>query len=131
MSNKEKIIEEITEFHKNIEKWFRGDSENQTALYQNLVSGFSKDFKMINGNSDIVTLDMLSEWLPTVFGKFPGRSIQVENIEISYSDHHGLATYTEIQVTGDATNKRKSSAVFLLDEEKASWLHLIEDRIER
>ncbi len=130
MNNTEKITKEITEFHETIEQWFRGNSENQDVLYQNLLSGFSTEFKMINGNGDTVTLNMFSEWLPTVFGKFPERSVQVQDIEVSHSDHHGLATYTEIQVTGDSANKRKSSAVFLLNEEKALWLHLIERWIE-
>ncbi|HCN50268.1 MAG TPA: hypothetical protein DIT10_14475 [Chryseobacterium sp.] len=130
MNNTEKITKEITEFHETIEQWFRGNSENQEALYQKLLSGFSTEFKMINGNGDTVTLNMFSEWLPTVFGKFPERSVQVQDIEVSHSDHHGLATYTEIQVTGDSANKRKSSAVFLLNEEKALWLHLIERWIE-
>ncbi|WP_431609475.1 hypothetical protein [Chryseobacterium sp. 'Rf worker isolate 10'] len=129
MNNTEKIIGEIEEFHRNIEKWFQGETENQESLYRQLLSGFSPDFKMINGNGDTVTLSMLGEWLPTVFGKFPERSIQVENIEANHSEHHGLATYIETQVTGDVTTKRKSSAIFLLNEEKALWLHLIENWI--
>ena len=130
MNNTEKITKEITEFHETIEQWFQGNSENQEALYQKLLSGFSTEFKMINGNGDTVTFNMFSEWLPTVFGKFPERSVQVQDIDVSHSDHHGLATYTETQVTGDSANKRKSSAVFLLDEEKALWFHLIERWIE-
>ncbi|MCP1300996.1 hypothetical protein NK356_17610 [Chryseobacterium sp. S0630] len=129
MNNTEKIIWEIEEFHRNIEKWFQGKTENQESLYQELSAGFSQDFKMINGNGDTVTLSMLGEWLPTVFGKFPERSIQVENIEINHSGNHGLATYIETQVTGEIITKRKSSAVFLLDKEKALWLHLIENWI--
>ncbi|KAB1232247.1 hypothetical protein [Chryseobacterium viscerum] len=129
MSNTEKIIQEIESFHQNIEKWFQGKTENQEDLYQELLSGFSPEFKMINGNGDTVTLSMLSEWLPSVFGKFPERSIQVENIAVNHTDHHGLATYTETQVTGETTTQRKSSAVFLLNEEKALWLHLIENWI--
>ncbi|UKB85947.1 hypothetical protein LF887_10065 [Chryseobacterium sp. MEBOG06] len=126
MNNTEKIIKEIKEFHKNIEKWFQGKSENQDGLYTKLISGFSPDFRMINGNGDTVTLPILSEWLPTVFGKFQDRSVQVENIEINTSEYHGLAAYTEIQITDGIINKRKSSAVFLLDEERALWFHLIE-----
>jgi len=129
MNNTEKIIWEIEEFHRNIEKWFQGKTENQKSLYKELLYGFSPDFRMINGNGDVVTFSMLGDWLPTVFGKFPERSIQVENIEVNYSEHHGLATYTETQVTGEITTKRKSSAVFLLNEEKALWLHLIESWI--
>ncbi|MEN5308081.1 hypothetical protein ABE425_11235 [Chryseobacterium cucumeris] len=129
MNNTEKIICEIEEFHGNIEKWFQGKAENQESLYQELLAGFSQDFKMINGNGDTVTLSMLEEWLPTVFGKFPERSLQVENIEVNHSAHHGLATYIETQVTGEVLTKRKSSAVFLLDKEKALWLHLIENWI--
>lgn len=129
MNNTEKIILEIEEFHRNIEKWFQGNAENQENLYKELLSGFSPDFRMINGNGDTVILSMLGDWLPTVFGQFPERSIQVENIEVNHSDYHGLATYTETQVTGETTNKRRSSAVFLLNEEKALWLHLIENWI--
>jgi hypothetical protein len=129
MSNTEKIIQEIEGFHQNIEKWFQGKTENQEDLYQQLLSGFSPEFKMINGNGDIVTLSMLSEWLPSVFGKFPERSIQVENIAVNHTDHHGLATYIETQITGETTTQRKSSAVFLMNEEKALWLHLIENWI--
>ncbi|MDR6371192.1 hypothetical protein J2795_001762 [Chryseobacterium bernardetii] len=127
MNNTEKIIGEIEGFHRNIEKWFQGKTEDQESLYKELLSGFSTDFKMINGNGDTVTLSMLEHWLPSVFGKFPERNIEVENIEVQYSDHHGLATYTETQVTGETANKRQSSAVFLLNEEKALWLHLIEN----
>ncbi|KAA2222815.1 hypothetical protein [Chryseobacterium sediminis] len=127
MNNTEKIIEEIESFHKNIEKWFQGNTENQEDLYNKLLSGFSPDFKMVNGNGDTVTLSMLEEWLPTVFGKFQERSIQVENIEVNHSDHHGLATYIETQITGETTNKRTSSAIFLLNDQKALWLHLIEN----
>ncbi|MDR6457697.1 hypothetical protein J2786_000790 [Chryseobacterium vietnamense] len=129
MNNTEKIIGEIEGFHRNIEKWFQGKTEDQESLYKELLSGFSTDFKMISGNGDTVTLSMLEDWLPSVFGKFPERNIEVENIEVQYSDHHGLATYTETQVTGETANKRQSSAVFLLNEEKALWLHLIENWI--
>jgi hypothetical protein len=129
MNNTEKIVWEIEEFHRNIEKWFQGKAENQESLYKELLSGFSPDFKMINGNGDIVTLSMFTEWLPTVFGKFPERSIQVENIAVNHSEYHGLATYIETQVTGEITTKRTSSAIFLLNEEKALWLHLIENWI--
>lgn len=129
MNNTEKIIGEIEGFHRNIEKWFQGKTENQESLYKELLSGFSTDFKMINGNGDTVTLSMLEDWLPSVFGKFPERTIQVENIEVNHSAHHGLATYIETQITGETTNKRQSSAVFLLNEEKALWLHLIENWI--
>jgi len=126
MNNTEKIIREIIEFHQNIEKWFQGKTENQQALYRTLLSGFSPEFRMTNGNGDTVTLSTLSDWLPTVFGKFPERIIQVENIEVNHSEYHGLATYTETQVTGKTVTRRASSAVFLLNQEKALWLHLIE-----
>ncbi|AZA76368.1 hypothetical protein EG347_01910 [Chryseobacterium sp. G0186] len=129
MNNTEKIIREITVFHENIEKWFQGKAENQEILYKELLSGFSPDFTMINGDGNSVTLSLFSEWLPTTFGKFPERIVQVENIEVHHSDHHGLATYTEIQTTGGITNKRKSSAVFLFNEEKSLWFHLIENWI--
>lgn len=126
MNHTEKIIWEIVEFHKNIEKWFQGKTENQENLYRKLLSGFPPEFKMLNGNGDTVTLSMLSDWLPGVFGKFPERTIQVENIEVNHSEYHGLATYTETQITGETVTRRASSAVFLLNEEKALWFHLIE-----
>ncbi|WP_347219924.1 hypothetical protein [Chryseobacterium sp.] len=126
MNNKEKISTELKNFCENIEKCFQGNEQNQDALFRKILSGFSPDFKMINGDGNPITLTMLSEWLPTVFGKFPDRKVQIENIEIHHSDHHGLATYTEIQITEGIANKRKASAVFLFSEEKALWFHLIE-----
>ncbi|MBO9691483.1 hypothetical protein [Chryseobacterium sp.] len=126
MNNTEKIIWEVVEFHKNIEKWFQGTTENRDILYRKLLSGFSKEFSMINANGDTVTLSMLSDWLPTVFGKFPQRIIQVENIEVHHSAYHGVATYIETQITDETTTQRTSSAAFLLNQEKAFWLHLIE-----
>lgn len=129
MNSKEKMTREITEFHQDIEKWFQGRSEDREALYQKLLSGFLPEFKMINGNGDTVTLAAFSDWLPTVYGKFPERKVYVENIEVEHSDRHGLATYTEIQMTGNTSNKRQSSAVFLLNPERALWLHLVENWI--
>ena len=126
MDNIGKIEKEIKDFHENIERWFQGKTEDQENLYTKLLSGFSPDFKMLNGNGDTVTLSALAEWLPSVYGKFTDRKITLENVGILHSDSHGLATYTEIQVTGQTLTKRKSSAVFLLDDEKALWLHLIE-----
>ncbi|WP_164976645.1 hypothetical protein [Chryseobacterium sp. CH21] len=63
------------------------------------------------------------------FIRFPERNIQLENIEVTHSEHHGLAIYIETHVTGEITTKRKSSAIFLFDKEKALWLHLIENWI--
>lgn len=129
MNNKEKIITELNDFCSNIEKWFRGETQNQEIVLKKILSGFSPEFIMINGDGNHVNLAMLSEWLPTVFGKFPERSVRMEDLEIHHSGHHGLATYTEIQTTEGIANKRQSSAVFVLTEEKALWFHLVENWI--
>ncbi|AZB07414.1 hypothetical protein EG344_00460 [Chryseobacterium sp. G0162] len=126
MNNKEKINAELKDFCENIEKWFQGNEENQDVLFNKILAGFSPEFKMINGDGNSATLAMFSEWLPTVFGKFPDRRVQIENIEIHCSEHHGLATYTEIQTTEGIANIRKASAVFLLNQEKAFWFNLVE-----
>ncbi|MCJ7935893.1 MAG: hypothetical protein MUW56_20265 [Chryseobacterium sp.] len=126
MNNTEKITKEIQGFHEDIEKWFQGKAEHQESLYKKLLSGFSPDFKMINGNHDTVTLSMLADWLPSVYGQFTDRHISLENIKIHHSESHGIATYTEIQIIGETSTKRESSAVFILDGQKALWLHLIE-----
>ncbi|MCP1252641.1 MULTISPECIES: hypothetical protein [Elizabethkingia] len=128
MDNKEKVTAELRGFCENIEKWFRGEDDQET-LYHKILSGFSPDFRMINGDGDAVSFHMFSDWLPTVYGKFPSRSVALENVDIQYSDKHGLATYKEIQITEDISNQRKASAVFLLEEDKALWLHLIEEWI--
>lgn len=129
MNNKEKIGKELKDFCENIEKWFQGNEQDQDVLYRKIISGFSPDFKMINGDGNTATLSLFSEWLPTVFGKFPDRSVQIEDIEITCTEHHGLATYIETQTTEGIVNRRKSSAVFLFNEEKTLWLHLIENWI--
>jgi len=128
MNNTEKIVAEIKGFHRDIEAWFRGE-EDQNNLYQKLMSGFDADFKMITGNGDTVTLASFSEWLPEAYGKFPERSIVIENIEVQTTESHGLSSYIEIQTTGAAVTHRKSSAVFVIGAEKAFWLHLIENWI--
>lgn len=125
MNNTEKVIKEIKEFHTDIEAWFRG-KEDQESLYKKLLAGFSTDFKMVNGNNDTITLASFSEWLPGAYGQFPDRSIVLENIEVHTTESHGLASYVEIQTTGSTVTRRKSSAVFVIDEERAFWLHLIE-----
>lgn len=129
MNNNEKITTEIKEFHTNIEAWFRGKSEDRDTLYKKLLSGFTAEFKMINGNKDTITLAALSEWLPGVYGQFPDRTIILENIEVYSTESHGLASYVEIQTTGDSTTQRRSSAVFVIHENKALWLHLMESWI--
>ncbi|MGG5211094.1 hypothetical protein ACQWU4_19405 [Chryseobacterium sp. MIQD13] len=128
MNNTEKIITEIKEFHRDIETWFHGEDDQET-LYKKLISGFNEDFKMITGNSDTITLAAFSEWLPGTYGKFPDRSIILEDIEVQTTEYHGLASYIEIQITGDAVTRRKSSAVFLIRGKRAYWLHLIENWI--
>ncbi|PIF45440.1 hypothetical protein CLU96_2445 [Chryseobacterium sp. 52] len=128
MNNTEKIIKEIKEFHKDIESWFRGEKD-QESLYKKLLSGFNPDFKMINGNNDTITLAAFSEWLPGAYGQFPERKITLENIEVYSTDDHGLASYIEIQTTGSKVTHRRSSAVFIIREDKAFWLHLIESWI--
>lgn len=125
MNNTEKIIREIKEFHIDIEAWFHG-KEDRESLYQKLLSGFHADFKMITGNNDTITLAAFSEWLPGAYGQFPDRSIILEDIEVYATENHGLASYIEIQTTGSTVTRRKSSAVFVIRDDKAFWLHLIE-----
>ncbi|MGL6126384.1 MAG: hypothetical protein ACRC05_04675, partial [Chryseobacterium artocarpi] len=62
MNNTEKITKELNEFCENIEKWFRGNEKDQEALFKKILSGFSSDFKMINGDENTATLSMFSEW---------------------------------------------------------------------
>ncbi|MDQ0065197.1 hypothetical protein [Chryseobacterium lathyri] len=128
MNNTEKIITEIKEFHRDIEAWFRGEKD-QSGLYKKLMSGFDVDFNMVTGNGDTISLAAFSEWLPEAYGKFPERSIIIENIEVQTTERHGLASYIEIQTTGAKVTRRKSSAVFIIREEKVLWLHLIENWI--
>lgn len=126
MNTTEKISKEVKGFHEDIEKWFHGQEKDQNSLYKTLLSGFFSNFTMVNGNGDTISLPVFAEWLPGVYGKFPERRIILENIEITHTESHGLASYIEIQITGDVTTRRQSSAVFLVNEEKAVWLHLIE-----
>ncbi|MCT2560439.1 hypothetical protein [Chryseobacterium herbae] len=125
MNNEEKIIKEIKESHTDIEAWFRG-TEDQKGLYTKLLAGFDSDFKMINGNNDTIILAAFSEWLPGAYAKFPDRKIVLENIEVHATENHGLASYIEIQTTGSMVTRRKSSAAFVIRENRAFWLHLIE-----
>lgn len=126
MENKEKARLALESFCTDIELWFRGGEANREELSKRILSGFSADFEMVSGDGNRISLDSFITWLPTVYGIFPDRRVFLENIEIACSQDHALATYVEIQSTRNTTTRRRSSAVFLIKEEKALWFHLIE-----
>lgn len=126
MENKEKAKRALESFCTDIELWFRGGQANREELFKRILSGFSADFEMVSADGNQIQLSTFITWLPTVYGTFSNRRIYLENIKIACSDDHALATYVEIQSTGNITTRRRSSAVFLIKEEKALWFHLIE-----
>lgn len=127
MDKKDLVIKEIIDFHQNIENWFRGETEDKEALYAALMQNFHADFKMQGGSGNALDRATLSAWLPTVFAQFPNKEVAVSEINIFLTNRHALAEYLETQKLGDEITVRKSSAVFLLnDNSTVCWYHLLE-----
>jgi hypothetical protein len=118
--------QQVNEFCKNIEIWFNGKATSKDTLYQHISSAFDPSFKMITGDGNEISYQSFLAWLPSVYGQFPARKIQVSDLKGYGTPHHVLVEFTETQFTDDLVTKRRSSAVFVINQEKALWYHLVE-----
>lgn len=119
--------QQVRDFCTHIEQWFNGTATDKQMLYDALINTFHPAFTLRNGDGQTIDFPMLTQWLQQVYGQFPTRTVTLENLNGYATAHHVVVTYTEIQITGDSQNKRTASAVFLLQEGKALWYHLVED----
>ncbi|MTG97335.1 hypothetical protein NWE55_04820 [Myroides albus] len=119
-------VQQVQDFCKNIEMWFCGELANQDEVLGRITSTFDQSFVMVNGDEKQMDYAAFVQWLPSVYGKFPGRKVFLEDVKASATFSHILVQYKEIQVTGKDRNERKSSAVFRIIEGKALWYHLVE-----
>jgi len=118
--------QQVVDFHVNIQTWFNGTAENKDELYQAIVSTFNPAFSMINGDGNEVGFNAFTNWLPTVYGKFPTRVVEMKNLSGYATFSHVIVEYVEIQQTDELRTERESSAVFTIGEGQAMWYHLIE-----
>lgn len=126
-----KIAEQqVKEFCKNIEIWFNGNATSRDTLHQRISTSFDSSFKMITGDGNEINYQSFLTWLPSVYGQFPTRKIQVSDLKGCGTSHHVLVQFTETQFTDDLITKRQSSAVFVINQEKALWYHLVEQWVE-
>lgn len=126
-----KIAEQqVKEFCKNIEIWFNGNATSKDTLYQRISTSFDPSFAMITGDGNEINYQSFLTWLPSVYGQFPTRKIQVSDLKGYGTSHHVLVEFTETQFTDDLITKRQSSAVFVINQEKALWYHLVEQWVE-
>lgn len=117
---------QVQDFCNNIQVWFNGTAKNQEHLYEQIINTFSADFKLINGDREIVDFNMLSQWLKQVYGQFPTRIVSLQDLEGYATSHHILVSYIEIQSTGEIQTTRQASAIFVIKDNEAIWYHLIE-----
>ena len=118
--------QQVIDFHINIQTWFNGTAEDREALYKAIVTTFDPSFKMTNGDGNLVSYDAFTQWLPTVYGKFPTRQVEVKELKGYATFSHIIVEYIEIQQTEDIRTERESSAVFTLKDQQAIWYNLIE-----
>ncbi|MEK6493295.1 hypothetical protein [Myroides odoratimimus] len=118
--------QQVIDFHVNIQTWFNGTAEHREALYKTIVTTFDPSFKMTNGDGNSVSYDAFTQWLPTVYGKFPTRQVEVKELKGYATFSHIIVEYIEIQQTEDIRTERESSAVFTLKDQQAIWYNLIE-----
>lgn len=119
-------IQEVIDFHQNIALWFKGATTNKEELHHLIISKFSTSFSMTNGDNKTINFDEFSEWLPNSYVSSPSISVNVEDIKGYSTDHHVLIEYIEIQQSDTKNTIRKSSAVFLIENNQAKWLNLKE-----
>ncbi|AJH15543.1 hypothetical protein [Myroides profundi] len=126
MSNLELGKQQVIDFHINIQTWFNGTASNKEVLYKAIVNTFDPSFKMTNGDGNSVSYDAFTQWLPTVYGKFPTRQVEVKELKGYATFSHIIVEYIEIQQTEGIRTERESSAVFTLKDQQAIWYNLIE-----
>lgn len=122
----DKAIQEVIVFHTNIEAWFHGTATDKEALLSEMIAAFSPSFSMTNGDGKTMSYDAFVQWLPSAYGLFPTRSIEVHSIRGFTTLQHLIVDYIEVQHTGDVTTKRRSSAVFIMEHTCVKWFHLLE-----
>lgn len=126
-----KIAEQqVKEFCKNIEIWFNGNATSKDTLYQCISTSFHSSFTMITGDGNEINYQTFLTWLTSVYGQFPARKIHVSDLKGCGTSYHVLVQFTEAQFTGDLITKRQSSAVFVINQKKALWYHLVEQWVD-
>lgn len=124
--NLDAAIQEVIAFHQQIEIWFNGTATDQSALFTEITSAFSPLFAMRNGDGKIMAYEAFVQWLPTAYGLFPARRIEVDHIRGFATTQHVLVEYIEVQYTNEVKTTRRSSAVFVEEEAVVKWAHLLE-----
>ena len=73
---------------------------------------------MVAPDGSVKNHEDLAAWLPTVFGTKPGFTATADQFIVSYTaDNMAIIVYHETQKNPSATNNRRSSALFIADEE--------------
>jgi len=132
-TNKANLIlaqQEVENFVQHIETWFNGTATDKTALYQCISTAFDPAFTMQTGDGNTIDYATFLPWLTAVYGQFPTRKVQLEDLAGYATQHHAVIQFIEIQQTDEMITKRKSSAVFILQDNKALWYHLVEQWID-
>ncbi|MDR2283764.1 MAG: hypothetical protein LBE37_11170 [Sphingobacterium sp.] len=118
---------QVRDFCKHIEVWFNGTADGKDDLYRIITDSFSPSFSMVTGDGEVIGYAIFRSWLHEVYGRFPTRRIEVKDISGYATTAHVLLQFVEIQWTDNLRTERLSSAVFLLEEDRAVWSHLIEE----
>lgn len=129
MNNNYLVEQEIIFFHKFITQWFRGETQNREVLLDELLKGFHPHFRMKGASGNEMSYIDFTNWLPTAFGLFPDKEITLSGIQIFSTPNHGVAEYIETQRANGQTTHRKSSAIFVIENNTPQWYHLLEEWI--
>ncbi|MGY0039265.1 hypothetical protein [Pedobacter sp. NJ-S-72] len=118
--------QQVHDFNTAITAWFKGETTIENI--NEILGRLHKDFIMVAPDGSVKNYDDLAAWLPTVFGAKPGFYATADQFIVSYTaDNMAIIVYHETQKTPSVTNNRRSSALFIADEEgKITWRHLQE-----
>lgn len=126
MNNRDLVEQEVIDFHKRIEAWFRGNETDKAFALSEILESFHPQFTMSGASGNTLDFKSFAEWLPTAYGSFPDKKVELFDMQIAITEKHGLVEYVESQEANGEATKRKSSAVFIITENGAQWFHLLE-----
>lgn len=118
--------QQVHDFNEAITAWFRGETAKENS--NEVLGRLHQEFVMVAPDGSVKTYSDLAAWLPTVYGVKPGFQAVADEFIVSFSaDNLVIIVYHEMQKSSSVINNRRSSALFITDEDgKITWRHLQE-----
>jgi len=120
-----RVRDEIVALHDLLQAWFRGTG---TDAPDAILARFDAGYTMIGAAGRLIRLPDFAALLPKLRGSRRDLVMEIHDVRICHVFNGGVqALYREVQTTGDTSNARWSSVLFVVDAGGALlWKHLQE-----